>query len=125
MSGRRSTVSGIATILILNIWIVARLFKTEYSTEMFSIEGAFIGISHWLVGHWHSGGWFPIWYGGIPVENSYPPLLHVLVALAAKISAMSVAHSYHAITAATYCLGPVALFWLVLRLSGSRWKAFI
>jgi hypothetical protein len=24
-----------------------------------------------------------------------------------------------------YCLGPVALFWLVWRLSGSRWKAFV
>jgi len=125
MSGRRATISGLATILALNIWISARLFKTEYSPEMFSIEGAFIGISHWLLGHWNSGGWFPIWYGGIPVENAYPPLLHVVVALVARITALSVAHAYHAVSAAFYCLGPVAMFWLVLRLSGSRWKAFI
>jgi len=124
MSRRRATGLCVATILALNIWILARLFKTEYSPQMSSIEGAYVGISRWLLANWQSG-WFPLWYGGIPAENSYPPLLHVIVAAVAKIAAMPVAQAHHAVGAAFYCLGPVAMFWLVLRLSGSRWKAFI
>ena len=125
MSGRRATAVCLAAILALNIWILARFFKTEYSPFMFSIEGAYIGISRWLLANWHSGGWFPLWYAGIPVENSYPPLLHVIVAAVSQITGLTVAHAHHAVGSAFYCLGPVAMFWLVLQLSDSRWKAFI
>jgi hypothetical protein len=94
---------------------------------MGSIEAAFIGISRFIIGHWREllvPGWFPLWYTGIPAQNTYPPLLHALVALAAGTAAVSPAHAYHWVTALFYCLGPVTLFALVLRLSGSRWAAF-
>jgi hypothetical protein len=90
---------------------------------MFSIEGSYVGLARWLTVNWAHPGWFPLWYGGIPIENAYPPLLHHLVALFSLATGMTVARSVHAVTAAFYCLGPVALFSLVLRLTQSQWKA--
>ena len=74
--------------------------------------------------HWGDLSWFPLWYGGIPYQNTYPPLLHWSVALVASIRGFTPAHAYHWTTALLYCLGPVALFALVTRLSGSRWAGF-
>ncbi|MBZ5632761.1 MAG: hypothetical protein LAO55_06470 [Acidobacteriia bacterium] len=90
---------------------------------MFSIEGSYVGLARWLTVNWAHPGWFPLWYGGIPIENAYPPLLPHLVALFSLATGMTVARSVHAVTAAFYCLGPVALFSLVLRLTQSQWKA--
>jgi len=120
-----TTAACIAALLALNVWILARLFRTEYSPFMGSIQGAYVGISRWLLSNWSHPGWFPLWYGGIPAENTYPPLLHFLVAFASMATGWSVAHAHHAVTAAFYCLGPVALFWLVWRLTRSQWKAFV
>ncbi len=114
----------ILALLALNVWISARLFRTEFTPFRDSIEGSYMGLARWLKANWAHPGWFPLWYGGIPVENAYPPLLHHLVALFSFATGMTVAHSVHAVTAAFYCLGPVALFLLVLRLTKSQWKAF-
>ena len=122
---RTTTAAAIAALLAINAWIVARLFKTEYIPWMSSIEGAYIGLSRWIQGHWLQLGWFPQWYAGIPFENSYPPLLHLLVAAIAQVTGLSAARSHHVVTGVAYCLGPIALFWLVRDLSGSRWKGFI
>ena len=51
-------------------------------------------------------------------------MLHLGVALWATVTGMSPAHSYHFVVALAYCLGPLALFVLALRFSGSRWVAF-
>jgi hypothetical protein len=114
----------ILALLALNVWISARLFRTEFTPFRDSIEGSYMGLARWLKVNWAHPGWFPLWYGGIPVENAYPPLLHHLVAFFSLATGMTVAHSVHAVTAAFYCLGPVALFWLVLQLTQSQWKAF-
>lgn len=89
---------------------------------MDSIEGAYIGISRFLITHPGTSGWFPLWYGGIPFQNTYPPLLHILVAFVAWAFRISPALSHHAVTGLLYCLGPVALFVLCCWLSGN-WKA--
>jgi hypothetical protein len=111
-------------LLALNVWLSARLFRTEFTPFMYSIEGSYMGLARWYKVNWTHPGWFPLWYGGIPIENSYPPLLHHIVALFSFATGMTVAHSVHAVVAAFYCLGPVALFSLVLRLTQSQWKAF-
>ncbi len=111
----------------LNVYVCRGLFGVEYLRHMGSIEAAFIGISRYMLGHWRDllvPGWFPLWYTGIPAQNTYPPLLHATVALAAATAGVSPAHAYHWVTALFYCLGPVTLFALVLCLSGSRWAAF-
>jgi hypothetical protein len=101
-----------------NFWISSRLFRTEYTTHMGSIEGAYVGLSRYMMEHWGELTWFPLWYGGVPFANTYPPFLHWVVALVAKVLWISPALAHHAVSAFFYCLGPVALFWLVLRLGG-------
>ena len=91
---------------------------------MGSIEGAFIGLARYNMEHWRDLSWFPLWYDGMPYQNAYPPLLHLGVALTAIVRGISAAHAYHSVTAFIYCLGPVALFALALRMSGSPWTAF-
>ena len=91
---------------------------------MGSIEGAYISISRYAMENPGDLTWFPLWYGGIPYQNSYPPLLHLLVAAFAGVTGLSAALAYHAITALMYCLGPVTLFWMSYRLSGARAASF-
>ncbi len=102
----------------------SRLFVTEYTQYRDSIEAAYIGLSRWMLHHPGEFQWFPLWYGGIPFQNTYPPLLHILVAGAAAVSGVSTALAYHAVTAAMYSLGPVTLFWFAWKFSGERWPSF-
>jgi hypothetical protein len=85
-------------------------FQIEYLARMDSIEGAYIGISRYLLDHGRQVGWFRLWYEGIPQQNSYPPLLHTLVAAFAWMVHISPALAHHQVCAALYCLGPVTVF---------------
>jgi hypothetical protein len=114
-----------ALLFLLNAYVCRGLFGVEYLRHMGSIEAAYIGISRYMLDHWRDFSWFPVWYAGIPAQNTYPPLLHWIVALAAVLRGISPAHAHHWVTAFFYCLGPVALFALTLRLSGSPRAAFI
>jgi len=114
-----------AVLFLLNIYLCWGLFGVEYLRHMGSIEGAYIGLSRYMLAHWRDFSWFPLWYAGIPAQNTYPPLLHWLAAVAALLRGISPAHAHHWVTAIFYCLGPVALFALTLRLSGSPRAAFI
>ena len=91
---------------------------------MGSIEGAFIGMARYIGQHWNDLTWFPLWSAGTPFPTTYPALLHLFVALCAQFFHTSPAHAYHAVTAAMYCLGPVALFALALQFTNSKWTAF-
>jgi hypothetical protein len=125
MPSRLKTALLAAVLLAVNIYVCRDLFRIEYLRHMWSIEASFIGISRYAMSHWRDLSWFSLWYDGIPYQNTYPPLLHLAVAFVARIGGISAAHAYHAVTAAAYCLGPVAVFALALRLSASRWAAFV
>jgi hypothetical protein len=107
-----------------NAWICRELFAVEYSRHLGSIEAAYISISEQILRHGADWNWWPLWYGGIPFENTYPPLLHLLVAATAWTGGIPAALSHHVVTAVMYCLGPVGLFLLAWRLSGSVAAAF-
>jgi hypothetical protein len=111
-------------LFAINFYVCRELFRVEYLRHMGSIEGAYIGIARYAMAHWRDLSWFPLWYGGIPYQNTYPPLLHWGVALVASVRGFTPAHAYHWTTALLYCLGPVTLFALVRRLTGSRWAGF-
>ncbi len=112
-------------LFLLNLYICHELFGIEYLRFMGSIEGAYIGISRYAIAHWNDLAWFPLWNAGTPYPTTYPPLLPLVVAFAASVVGTSTAHAYHWVTALGYCLGPVALFALTRRLSGSRWAGFV
>jgi hypothetical protein len=109
-----------AFLFALNALITQWLFRTAYTNQMASIEAAFIGIARYVSRHWGDLTWFPIWYGGIPYPDSYPPLLHWVVALVISLSGADPGLAYHFVVATVYALGPVTLFWMAWRLSGSR-----
>jgi hypothetical protein len=112
-------------LFAVNALFVRALFVTEYTRHMGSIEGAYIGLSRWILQHPFDVGWFPLWYGGIPLQNAYPPLLHVLVAVVAGLLGISPALSHHAVSAVFFCLGPVTLFWCAAAIGASRPAAFL
>jgi hypothetical protein len=104
-------------LFALNGYVCWRAFRLEWNSRMDSIEGAYIGISRHILASWGDLSWWPAWYGGIPFRNSYPPLLHYLVALWAWAFHASAARSHHAVTALLYAAGPVFAYLLIERLS--------
>lgn len=113
-----------AAIFVVNAYITLRLFHTAYTPEMGSIEAAFIGLARYIVDHFPDLNWFPLWYGGIPYPDSYPPLLHMMVAAFAAGAQISPAVAYHAVVAMVFAVTPVALYWTARKLGASRLAAF-
>jgi hypothetical protein len=121
MGRERAKTLGCAAILFaLNAALTQWLFRTAYTNQMGSIEAAFIGIARFVSRHWSDLSWFPLWYGGIPYPDSYPPLLHWVVALVISLTGADPGLAYHFVVATIYALGPVTLFWMAWRLCGSR-----
>ena len=108
---------GLLGLAALNLAVVWRLFFVEYLLNLGSIEPAFFAISRWMLERPTELAWFPWWYGGIPLENAYPPLMHAVVAIAAWAAGWSPALAHHVVGAVAYCLGPPALALLAWRLS--------
>jgi hypothetical protein len=125
MTARARTLSLAAFLFALNLYVCRGLFRAVYLRHMGSIEGAYVGISRYALEHFPDLSWFSPWYGGVPYQNTYPPFLHWLVALAARVTGWPAAHAHHAVTGLFYALGPVALFALALILSNSRVAAFL
>jgi hypothetical protein len=109
-----------ALLFAFNAYLTPVLFRTAYTVQMGSIEAAFIGLARYASQHWNDMGWFPLWYGGVPYADSYPPLLHWVSGLVVTLAGVSPGLAYHFVTAVFYSLGPVTLFWMAWRLSGKR-----
>ncbi|MEO8594023.1 MAG: hypothetical protein ABI759_11940 [Candidatus Solibacter sp.] len=107
-------------LFLLNAVIVMKLWVIDYTVNMGSIEAAYIGLTRYIAKNWNDLGWFPLWYGGIPYPDSYPPLLHWLSAGMVTVTHVSPGMAHHFVSALFYCLGPVSLFWMAWRLCRSR-----
>ncbi|MGB7719508.1 MAG: hypothetical protein WBL65_06395 [Bryobacteraceae bacterium] len=117
------TLAAAFAVALVNVALVTPLFQVEYTDQMGSIEAAYISLARYTLDHFPDLQWFPLWYTGTPYQTAYTPLLPMSVAALAAVARITPSLAYHALTAAFYCLGPVALFWLVHRLSGSRTQA--
>ena len=111
-------------LFAVNFYVCRELFRIEYLDQMGSIEPLYIALARYAQAHWGDLSWFPLWYNGVPYQNTYSPFLPVLVAAVSKLSAMSPALAYHVTVALLYCLGPVLLFWMCLQLSRSTAFSF-
>lgn len=118
------TAACIAILLAVNGYIAWELFSIEYTWHIGSIAGPYIALARYITENWRDLAWWPFWYAGIPYQNTYPPLLHFIVAGVAVLARITPALSYHAVVAAFYCLGPVTLFLMAHRLSGLRLYSF-
>ena len=120
---RRAGLFAPLALFVWNAFLVHELFALHYGRFMHSIEGAYVGLARWIAAHPFDWQWFPLWYGGIPFQNAYPPLLHFFSA-ALSGAGLTPAHAYHAASALMYCLGPVTLYWLARRFGAGRGAAF-
>jgi hypothetical protein len=107
-----------AFVALVNFFVLSRWISLEFTDERASIEWAYLGLARHFATHgWATivgpAEWFPYWYNGIPFENSYPPLLHVLVALKHSITPLSIGHSYHLVCGILFAAGPVGLLFLI------------
>ncbi len=116
-STRARTVACLAGLLALNVYICHNLFHTEFTQETVSVDLSFIAFSRWLADHWNDTSWFPMWMMGTPTRQVYNPLLHHTVAWLARTAGWTAQHAYHFVTASTYSLGPLTLFWFCYRLT--------
>lgn len=112
-------------LFFFNVFVTLRLFHSDYIAQMPSIDGAFIGLARYIRDHFADLTWMPLWYGGIPFPDCYPPLLHALVAALSGLGRIDIGLAYHAAVATLYCLGPVTLYWAARRLGANRWPAFL
>jgi hypothetical protein len=125
MRASRLATAGCALLLFgLNFYVCRDYIFLEYSQHLGSIEAAYISISRYILDNWRDLTWFPLWYAGVPFQNTYPPLLHVVVAAVAAWLDISPALSHHAVSGTFYCLLPVTLFWMAYRISGACSPSF-
>ncbi len=118
-SGSRLRIAAAAAVLFgVNAYVCRELFRTPYLNQMPSIEAAFIAIARYASQNFGDLTWFPLWYNGIPYQNTYPPLLHLMVAVVIRATGAEPGLAYHAVTGVLYCAGAVTLFALAYRLSG-------
>jgi len=109
---RKAVAAYAAVILAVNILIAGKLFSQEYSDYLSSNEGTFIAIAREIAARPGDVLWFPIWDCGLPFQNTYLPLLHMIVGAFSRLSGHSAALAFHQVCAAFYCLGPVAVLLL-------------
>jgi hypothetical protein len=118
MSPRRHPAPWLAaTLFLMNLVIVAKLFRTEYLSQTGTVEGIFIAYARYARDHWPDLGWCRLWFAGMPFQNAYPPGLHLTTALVSYLRQIGVARAFHIVVALMYSLGPVTLFWMALRLT--------
>ena len=109
-----------ALLFAASALICRNLFFTDYLSHMGAVDGSYIAMARFDIRHWGDLAWWPIWFGGMPFQNVYGPVLHLAAAGLAAASRQSPAWALHTLGALLYCLGPVTLWWAVSRLSGSR-----
>lgn len=111
-------------LLVLNGAIAAKLFGVEYSAYLESNEGTFIAIARQIADHPLDLLWWPFWDCGLPFQNTYLPLLHLLVGFFSRITGHSAALSFHQVTAAFFCLAPVCAYLMALGITGKPIASF-
>lgn len=121
----RFDIAAMLALTALNLSISWRLLKIEYINQLASVDGFFIGIARYISTHWSDFSWFPLWHCGMPYQDTYVPLLHLVVAATASLAHVSAARVYHGVTGVVYALGPPALYWMAIRLGAPRGAAFL
>ena len=102
-------------ILWLNLYLVRQIFAIDFSAQPQSMHGYWLAIAHLADDHWWSPHWWPYWYGGMPFELTYAPLVPWLARHLGLYVVMGLG----------LALGPLALFWFAWRLTEKPGWSFI
>jgi len=115
----------VLVLLAVNLLIAAKLFGVEYSAYNGSIEGTFIAIARVMAKYPGEWSWWPMWSVGLPFENVYLPLTHMIVAASSVLTGYSAARSFHMVMAAVTIFAPLTMFWMALELSRKLVPSFV
>ncbi len=110
LSERTRAASYIALLLGVNIYFVHKLFFVDFTDNMRTNAGTFMAISRFIIQHWPHLDWFPWWFSGVPFENTYTPMLHLIDAAFAFIFHCSTPRAFNFVTGLFFITGPVFLF---------------
>lgn len=102
-------------IVWLNLYWVRQVFSVDFSAQPQSIHGTWLAIARLAESHWVTPQWWPYWYGGMPFELTYAPLLPWLTARV----------GLYAVLGLSLCLGPLALFTFAYRLTQKPGWSFL
>ncbi len=111
-------------LLLLNVWIAGKLFAVEYSAYLGSNEGIFIAMARQIAARPGDLLWWPFWDCGMPFQNTYLPLLQVLVGFFSRITGHSPALSFHQVSAAFFCLAPPTAYLMAVGMTGKLGASF-
>src|SRR5207302_3343542 len=112
-------------VLLANVLIIRKLFFVEYSAYLESNEGTFIAIARQIASHPWDLQWFPQWECGLPFQNTYLPLLHYVVGWFSRLTGRSPALSFHQVSGAFYCAGPVLVYYMSRSMTGKSGVSFL
>jgi hypothetical protein len=116
---------GFAAVLIaINLTIVWRLLELQYSGYLESNEGMFIATARVMARQFGDWGWWPYWNGGMPFQNVYLPLFHMIVALWIRLSGWAPAHSMHLVSGVAFASTPTAVFAMARVMTGRSLYSF-
>jgi hypothetical protein len=105
----------LAGILWLNVYLVRQIFAIEFSAQPQSMHGFWMAIARLAEGHWWTPHWWPYWYGGMPFELTYAPLVPWL----AKHLGL------YRVIGLSLCLVPLAVYGFAWRLTGKAGWSFV
>jgi hypothetical protein len=112
-----------ALLASLNFYFCHELFRIEYLDNFQSNEGILVTLAKFFASH-PAAKWFPLWNIGLPVENTYDPVVPGLLAMLTSVTSLSPPLALHVLYGAFFCLIPVAWFWLIWRWGVSAPCAF-
>ncbi len=122
---RRSWIVDSLAIFFLTAILIGPLFKLVYLNRWPSIESTFIADGRMMAENLPHRNWQPLWYCGTRADYVYPPGVRYGTAILSKALHTSPARGYHLYIALLYCLGIVAIYFLVRVGNGSRGFAWL
>jgi hypothetical protein len=115
-----------ALILLVNLLIVNKELRIDYTAYLLSNEGTFLALAKNIAAHPTDMLWWPLWDLGLPYQNTYLPGLHIVVAAFMRLTGHAAALSFHQVAGLFYAFGPVAVYfmaWGMTRRAGTSWFA--
>ncbi len=112
------------SIFILNLYLVSPLFKGELTQNVGSIEIVYVQAGKFIMDFWPHLSWNPLWYNGFPLSVLYNPVLPYLEVFLKFITGLSLEKIFRIISAVSYALAPVGLYYFVRYLTKRNFGGF-
>ena len=118
------SITFILLIIAVNIFLIFPYFFQDFPLWISSIEVGFITMGRWISVNFGKSWWIPQWYGGIPINLLYAPVVPFLTAFIGKLIG-NFGRGYHLVSGSFFVLVPVSLYFFVSKLTKSKFAGFV